>query len=101
VPYSAKCTREDVKQEPADELGGMEGKHLPLIRRAIVLPAETDGVSIGLDKSGVGDGDAVGVAAEISGDMLRIIERAFGIDYPANVSEEVEVLEKRDRVPKR
>jgi hypothetical protein len=32
--------------------------------------------------------------------MLGIVERTFGIDYPANLSEEIEVLEKRDRVPK-
>ena len=55
---------------------------LGVVGCAVVLPAEAD-LSVGQgDEPAVGDGDPVGVAAEIVEHLLRPAERALGIDDP-------------------
>ncbi len=60
-----------MEEEAADELGGFEAHELLAVAApgtslgAVVLPAEGDGVGIGRDEPAVGDGEPVGVAAEI------------------------------------
>lgn len=46
---------------------------------AIVLPAEAD---LSLVQAAVGDGDAMGVAAQIGEDLFGTAERRFGVDDP-------------------
>jgi hypothetical protein len=48
----------------------------------IILPAEGDLVVLEGDEAMVGDGDAMGVAAEIAEDVMGTAERGFGIDDP-------------------
>ena len=60
-----EAVRQGVQQEAADELVGIEGHHLGLAVRSVVLPGEAD-LAVGeRDQPAVGDGDAMGVAAEI------------------------------------
>ena len=48
----------------------------------VILPAEGNLVALEGHKAVVGDGDAMGVAGEITEYMVRSIERRFGIDDP-------------------
>ena len=48
----------------------------------IILPAEGNLVIFESDEAMVGDGNAVGVAAEIAEHMMRATKRGFGIDHP-------------------
>jgi len=48
----------------------------------IILPAEGNLVVLESDEAMVGDGDAVGIAAEIAEDMMGATKRGFGIDDP-------------------
>jgi hypothetical protein len=48
----------------------------------IILPAEGDLIVLEGDEAMVGDGDAMGVAAEIAEDVMGTAERGFGIDDP-------------------
>jgi hypothetical protein len=48
----------------------------------IILPAEGDLVVLESDEPMVGDGDAMGIAAEIAEDMMGAAKRGFGIDHP-------------------
>ena len=48
----------------------------------IVLPAEGDLVVFESDEPMVGDGDAMGIAAEIAEDVMGATKRGFGIDHP-------------------
>ena len=48
----------------------------------IILPAEGDLVVLEGDEAMVGDGDAMGVAAEIAEDVMGAAEGWFGIDDP-------------------
>ena len=53
---------QDMEQEAADELAGIEGHHLPLVMVAIIFPEEADPAVGESNQAAVGDGDAVGVA---------------------------------------
>src|SRR5207342_2168984 len=66
VPDADKALRQDVKQEPADELLGGNGHHTLHVSVGVVTPTEGDGVAVESEQSMIGDGDAVSVTAEIT-----------------------------------
>lgn len=72
-----KALREDVEQEAAKEFDRTERALI------VVARAESDGVVAQGDDPSVGDGDAVGVAAEILEDVGRTSEGRLDIDDPA------------------
>ena len=78
---------QDVEQEAADELVGTKGHHLLLVVVAIILPAEADPAFGKTDQAAVGDGDAMGIAAEIIQHLLGSAERSLGVDDPANAAQ--------------
>ena len=79
-----EAVRQNVKQKAADELVGAKGHHLLLVVVAIILPAEADPALGKTDQAAVGDGDAMGIAAEIIKHLLGSAERSLGVDDPAN-----------------
>src|SRR5438067_12928979 len=84
VADAMEAVRQNVEQEAADELVGAKGHHLLLVVVAIILPAEADPALGKTDQAAVGDGDAMGIAAEIIEHLLGSAERALGVDDPAN-----------------
>ena len=85
VADAVEAGRQDVEQEPAHELAGVEGHDLVATLVAVVLPAEADRVVGHGDEPAVGDGDAVSVAPEIGEDLLGPAEGAFGVDHPVDL----------------
>ena len=75
---------QDMEQEAADELAGIEGHHLPLVMVAIIFPEEADPAVGESNQAAVGDGDAVGVAGKVIEHLLGSAERSPGIDDPGN-----------------
>src|SRR5258708_29771966 len=75
---------EDVEQEAAHELAGVETHDLAPMTAvlAIVLPVETDMGRVKIEQTAVGDRDAMRIAREIGQDLLRTGEGLFGIDDP-------------------
>jgi len=71
-----------MKQEATQELLGRQGHHSFLIAMGVVLPAESDLVVLEGDEAMVGDGHAMGVAAEIAEHVMGTAKRRFGIDDP-------------------
>ena len=84
VADAVEARRQDVEQEPAHELAGVEGHDLLATLAAVVLPAEADLVVGHGDEPAVGDGDAMGVAPEIGEDLLGPAEGALGVDHPVD-----------------
>jgi hypothetical protein len=79
-----------VEQEAAQELFDWQGHEPLLVAVSGVSPAEGD-VALGEgDKSVVGDGDAVGVGAEIAQSVFRSAEGRFGVDDPVVTEQEPE-----------
>ena len=82
ITDAVEALRQDMHQEPADELVGIEHHQLVSLGTfdAVVLPPEGDGIGVGGDQSAVGDGDAMGVAREIAQDLLGPCERLLCVD---------------------
>ena len=57
----------------------------------VVLPFEGDALVIGCDQAAVGDGNAVGIAGEVTQDFLRAAERVLAINHPVAVAQWVQI----------
>ena len=77
---------EDVEQEAPDELVGSERHQLELVVVAVVAPAETYLAAGERNQPAVGDGDAMGVAAEIAQRLCGPGVGAPGIDHPVDAA---------------
>src|SRR5260370_3751894 len=75
---------EDVEQEAAHELAGVETHDLAPMTAvlAIVLPVETDMGRVKIEQTAVGDRDARRMAREIGQDLLGTCAGLFDIDDP-------------------
>src|SRR3954453_2481740 len=62
---AGESIRYGMQQEPADEFFGAQGHDLGLAAVAVVFPGEVDFAVREAGQTRVGDGDAMGVAAEI------------------------------------
>ena len=76
-----------MQQEATDELERFERHDLGLAVMAIILPAEGDMLVSYADQAGVGDRDAMGVAAEIGQHLSGTAEGRLGIDDPFDAPE--------------
>ena len=73
---------QNVEEEASQEL--LRGKrHRSLLATVgIILPVESDLIIVEGHEAVIGDGHAMGVAGEVTDDMLGSTERWFGIDHP-------------------
>ena len=70
VADAMEAVGQRVQEEAADELVRVERHDLRLAAVAIISPAERDAIVVHADQPGIGDGDAMGVAAEIGEHLL-------------------------------
>src|ERR1700739_1166724 len=71
-----------MQEEATQELKRLE-LHLTLLATVgIVLPAESDVLSIECQQSMIGNGHAMGVAAQIAQHLHRAAKSRFGVDHP-------------------
>ena len=75
-----KAAGQDVEQEAAQELLRIERHHSLLITVGIILPAESNLVTVEGHEAMVGDGYAMGIAGEIAEHMMGTAERWLGVD---------------------
>lgn len=80
---------QDVDEETADELVGIEGHGFVSISlfSPVIFVFEGDAVIILGDQSGVGDSDAVGISGEVSQYRLGPLEGSFGIEVPVEFAQ--------------
>ncbi len=71
-----------MQQEAADELRRGQRHGLPAVLLAVVFPAEADRAVVERQDTLVGDGHAVGVAAEIVEHAGGAVEGGPGVDHP-------------------
>ena len=76
VPDADKTFREHMNQEPANKLFGGNSHRALYVSVSIVPPAERDGVAVEGEQSMIGDGDAMGIAAEVTQHLLGTTEGA-------------------------
>src|SRR5260370_28299937 len=91
-----KAVRQGVQQEAANELVALKCHDLRLAVMAIIVPAEGNRGIGHAEEAGVGDGDAVGVAAEIGQYLSRSAEGWLGIDHPVDAAKLAQALGERE-----
>ena len=82
VADAVEAVWQAVDEEAADELVRIERHQPGRVAVTIVAPPEGYAGLVGADQAAVGDGDPVGVAADIGEDMFGRAERRLGIDDP-------------------
>ena len=89
VADAVEALGQDVDEEAADELICCERHHLVAIGAfdPIVLVLEADTVFVERDQPAVGDGDAMGVAGQISQYRFGSGEGPFAVDVPSDLAQ--------------
>jgi len=82
VAYADEARRQKVEQEAAQELIAGQSHEPLLVAVGGVSPAEGDVARGESNQPAVGDGDAMGVCAEIAQHMLWSTKRPLGVDNP-------------------
>lgn len=83
MPNANEAFRQYMEKESAEELGRSERHDFLGAAVCVVLPLKTDSFSVEGNQAAIRNGNAMGVAAEISQHLHRSAERSFGIDHPA------------------
>ena len=82
VTDAYEATWQHMQKEAAQELVDGQRHRLLPVAMCGIAPSEGDVAMVERDESVVGDGDAVGVSAEIAQGMLGSSEGALGVDDP-------------------
>ena len=82
MAYSDIARGQDMKQEPSDELVGLEGHGLLTVLVCIIPPSEGNFALMDVEDAVIADRNPVGISAEVLKDTLDAIERGFAIDDP-------------------
>jgi hypothetical protein len=82
-----EAVRQGMEKKAPDELRGVERHHFGGAGMAIILPGEADLAVFECEQPAVGDGDAMGVAAEIGERLARAAERRLGVDHPIDAAQ--------------
>lgn len=81
-----------MQEKAVDERMGWQSHGLDTIALVPVAEGKAPLTVVDIDKAVVGDGHAVGVAAEIVEYLLRACHGALGVDHPRLVIEAVDTL---------
>ncbi len=92
VADADEAVGDDVEEEAADELRRLQLHHLDAIAVGVVLPAEAEAAVVEAENTLVGEGDAVGIAAQVLEDLFGAGEGAFGVYDPVILAELAEPL---------
>jgi hypothetical protein len=71
-----------MKQEPSDELVGLEGHYLLMLMICIIPPQEGNLAVTEVEEAVITDGDSVSISAQILKNTFRAIKGRFAIDDP-------------------
>ena len=82
VAQAHEATRKDVQEKATQELIGLQGHGLVLSMVGVVLVTKGHLTVLHGLQAGVADGDAMGVAAEITQHLLGAGEGVLGVNHP-------------------
>lgn len=87
MAYLYEAGRQDMKQEPPDELDGIERHQLLLIVIGRVSPAKGRLAIAHLDQTPVGDGDTMRITRQILEDVFGSTEWTPGLNDPLQTAQ--------------
>jgi hypothetical protein len=82
-----EASRQDVEDESAEEIDGVEAEDFSFAAVSVVAPSQSDDAVVEPEQAIVGEGDAVGVAGEVIEDVARAAEGLLGVDDPVVFAE--------------
>jgi hypothetical protein len=82
VTYSNKASGQDMEEEPADKLLGLEPHGFLAVLVLIISPTEGNLTVPDGEEAVIADGDSVGISTQVLQDPLGAIEGRFAIDHP-------------------
>ena len=87
VPDSLEAIGQDVQEKTADKFvrGQCHARNARFM--PVVLPGEGDLIVRSVDEAVIGDGYAVGVAAEVAQNLFGASKRSLGVDNPVEAAE--------------
>jgi hypothetical protein len=83
VANTNEAAGQDVKQETAEKLIGTESHEAFPVAVSRVSEAERDLFAVEGDQSVIGDGNTMGISAEVSEHLIGPAERRLAVDHPA------------------
>src|ERR1700730_11059460 len=86
IADAVEAVGQGMKQKAADELVWLQPHDLFGAVLTVILPGEGDVIVVESFDAAVGDGDAMGVAAEIGENLGGSAERLLGIDHPVDAA---------------
>jgi hypothetical protein len=86
VPDSLKSAGQDMQQETANELIGIQAHHLLTRIMAVILPMKADLTIDEIDQAMIGNSHPMRIATQILKDLLRASKRWFGVNHPLDLS---------------
>jgi hypothetical protein len=97
VAHAVEAVRKHMKEKASDKFVGMKTHDLLTVATiaTVILPSEGNMVVIGIDDAAVGDGDTMGVAAEIGEHLVRPAEWRLRIDDPFDTASTREMARER------
>jgi len=101
VADAQEAGRKHVEQEAAQELLDRQGHQTLLVAVRGISPAKGDLVAFQGDQAVIGDRHAVGVAAEVTENVLGATEGRFAVDHPVVTEEGAEERSESLRFPEK
>lgn len=86
MPDAYEPPGQDMQQEAADELLGLESHQLLFVSLPVIFPVECDLAVVEADQTVIGYGDPMCIAAEIVQDLMRAAEGRLRIDHPLDLA---------------
>ena len=84
---ASEAIGQNVQEKAANKLGGHQSHARDARFMPIVLPGEGDMIVRDVDKTMIGDGDTMSIAAEVTQDLFRTGKGSLGVDDPVETAE--------------
>ena len=101
VPDALEAVGQDMQQETANEFVGFQCHGFLLVAMPIIFPVKSHLAILDVEQSVVGDGHAMGIAAQVVEDLFGTTERPFGIRHPLGFAKRRQILKESFPLPER
>src|SRR6202140_4616437 len=101
VADALEARRNSVLQEAADKLFGRGGHHLLLLPVAVIFPLEGNLALFERQQAPVGNGHAMGIAAQVLQHVLRSAKGSLGVNPPVLLFQRSQITGEGWRVAQR
>jgi len=85
MPDPLKPAGQDMQQEAANELIGIQGHHLLARVVTVILPVKADLAIDAIDQTMIGNSHPMRIATKILKDLLRAAKRWLGVNHPLDL----------------